>query len=65
MIAAGCPNVPDCELCPEFEPCTRAFLEDVARGQTNIIFAGEITFDPMDLPEYRDLLGGSPLLAEA
>ncbi len=65
MIAAGCPNVSNCEQCPEFDPCTRAFLDDMARGQTDIIFAGETTFDPADLPEYRDLIGGSLPIAEA
>lgn len=61
MIASGCPNVPDCEKCPEFDPCTRAFLDDVARGQTNTIFAGVTRFDPAeDLHEYGNLISGIP-----
>lgn len=58
----GCPNVPDCEQCPEFIPCTRAFLDDVHRGMSNTIIAGETSFNPADLIGYENLMSGITLV---
>jgi hypothetical protein len=55
---SSCPNVPDCEQCPEFEPCTWAFMDDIDRGMSNMIFAGEISFHPADFIGHGDLLRG-------
>jgi hypothetical protein len=56
--ATGCPNVTDCEECPEFIPCTRAFLDDINQSLNNTIFAGETTFNPVDFIEHGDFLAG-------
>jgi hypothetical protein len=56
--STGCPNVPGCEQCPEFISCTQAFRDDINRKLNNTIFAGEITFNPVDFIEHGDLLSG-------